>query len=162
MEIEDKTFLDISGRQYPLDEVLVRIHAFIADKPQERYQIIVGSDSHPGGEVRFVTAITIRRMGNGGIYFWTRSLPERYATLRDRIYRETMLSITLAQELRGRLKEVLGDEYFWNDQVHIDVGERGDTRELIRSVVGMVTAYGFEAVIKPNAFGACTVADRHT
>lgn len=162
MQIDDKKFLDISGQQHALEEVMMRIRAFIADKPRERYQIIVGSDSHPSVEVQFVTAITIRRIGNGGIYFWTRSQPERYATLRDRIYRETMLSVTLAQELRGRLKEVLGDEYFWNDQVHIDVGERGETRELIPSVVGMVKGYGFEAVIKPDAFGACVVADRHT
>lgn len=162
MDGDDKKFLDISGNQYLLDEVIDRIHAFIADKSHERYQIIVGSDSHPALEVRFVTAVTIRRIGNGGIYFWTRSQPERHATLRDRIYRETMLSVTLAQELRGRLKETLGDEYFWDDQVHIDVGERGETRDLIPGVVGMVKGYGFEAVIKPDAFGACTVADRHT
>lgn len=162
MTIENEKFLDISGQQYVLEEVVVRIHAFIADKPRERYQIIIGSDSRPGVEVQFITAITIRRIGNGGIYFWTRSKPGRYTTLRDRIYQETMLSVTLAQELRGRLQEALGDEYFWNDQVHIDVGERGETRELIPSVVGIVKGYGFEAVIKPDAFGACVVADRHT
>jgi len=155
-------FLDISGKQHSLEEVVDRIRLFIADKPRERYQIIIGSDSHPAEEVRFVTAITIRRIGNGGIYFWTRSSPERCHALRDRIYREAMHSITLAQELRGRLKEKLGDEYFWNDQVHIDVGERGATRDLIPGVVGMVTGFGFEAVIKPDAFGACVVADRHT
>lgn len=162
MNARAKLFFDISGGQHPLKEVIARISAFVADKPHEHYQIIVGSDSHPAQEVQFITAITIRRVGNGGIYFWTRSLPEHCLTLRDRIYRETMHSITLAQELRGQLTEILGDEYFWNDQVHIDVGERGETRSLVPSVIGMVKGFGFEAVIKPDAFGACTVADRHT
>jgi uncharacterized protein len=162
MDTEEYIFSDISGKRYRLTDVLERTHLFIADKPRERYQIIIGSDSHPANTVQFITAITIRRIGNGGIYFWTRSAPEVCHTLRDRIYREVMHSIMLAQELRGRLKEVLGDEYFWNDQVHIDVGELGETRNLVSGVVGMVAGYGFEAVIKPDAFGACVVADRHT
>ena len=83
-------------------------------------------------------------------------------TLRERIYQETIHSITLAQELRGRLKEKLGDEFFWDDQIHIDVGRVGPTREFIDVVVGMVRGYGFDAVIKPDSFGASIVADRHT
>ncbi len=72
-----------------------------------------------------------------------------------------MQSITLAQELRSRLQEHL-EETFWNNQIHIDVGKNGPTKELIDTVVGMVKGYGFEAVIKPDSFGASTVADRHT
>ncbi|TSC71958.1 MAG: hypothetical protein G01um101470_455 [Parcubacteria group bacterium Gr01-1014_70] len=162
MDTNEPIFSDISGNRYDLPDIVERAHMFIAAKPRERYEIIIGSDSHPSQPVHFVTAVTIRRIGNGGIYFWTRSTPEQCHTLRDRIYREAMHSITLAQELRGRLKETLGDEFFWNDQVHIDVGERGDTRDLVPGVVGMVRGFGFEAVIKPDAFGACVVADRHT
>ncbi|HDH03915.1 MAG TPA: hypothetical protein ENH22_00115, partial [Candidatus Campbellbacteria bacterium] len=32
----------------------------------------------------------------------------------------------------------------------------------IDTVVGMVRGYGFEAVIKPDAFSAFCLADRHT
>lgn len=162
MEDQTKHFFTITGQTHSLEEVVERIQGFVSARPQERYQIIIGSDSHPSEEILFVTAITVRRIGNGGIYFWTRSRPERCHTLRDRIYREAMLSVTLAQELRGRLTETLGDEFFWNDQVHIDVGERGETRDLVPSVVGMVKGYGFEAVIKPYSFGAFVIADRHT
>jgi uncharacterized protein len=162
MSDEEYIFSDINGKRHRLTDVVERTRLFIADKPRGQYQIIIGSDSHPAENVQFVTAITIRRMGNGGIYFWTRSKPELCHTLRDRMYREAMHSILLAQELRGRLKEALGDEYFWNDQVHIDIGEQGATRDLISSVVGMVKGFGFEAVIKPDAFGAYVVADRHT
>jgi uncharacterized protein len=156
------TFHDTLGRVFTLTEVVELTRKFIAAKPKRSYEIIVGTDSHPSEEVSFITAITVRRVGNGGIYFWTRSPKERISTLRDRIYREALHSITLAQELRGRLQEVLGDEFFWNDQIHIDVGEKGATRDFAAAVVGMVKGFGFDAVIKPDAFGAYAVADRHT
>ena len=155
-------FFDPSGKQHLFEEVVEATRNFVVQKPNASYEIVVGSDSHPADEVCFITAITIRRMGNGGIYFWKKSKPEHCTTLRDRIYREAMHSIILAHELRGRLQETLGDEFFWNDQIHIDVGEQGETRELIPVVVGMVKGFGFEAIIKPYAYGACTVADRHT
>lgn len=155
-------FFDNAGKSLTLDTVVEGVRVFIAAKPQERYQIIVGTDSHAANEVSFVTAITVRRIGNGGIYFWTRSPKEKCPSLRDRIYRETIYSIMLAQELRGKLQEVLADEFFWNDQIHIDVGEGGKTRDLIDTVTGMVRGYGFEPVIKPYSFGAFVVADRHT
>src|SRR3989344_1798898 len=121
-------------------------------------RIVRRSYSSSHDPVSLVTAITIWRVGNGAIHFWMKGDPKSYATLRDMIYGETIASVTLAQELRGRLKERLGEEIFWNDQVHIDVGERGPTKEFIDAVVGMVKGFGFEAVIKPNAFGASTVA----
>lgn len=155
-------FFNCFGQTYTLEKVLSATHNFIAEKPAASYEIIVGTDSQAADEVSFVTAITVRRLGNGGIYFWTRSEKEKCHDLRERIWKETIHSITLAQELRGRLKETLGDEFFWNDQIHIDVGENGKTRDLVDSVVGMVKGYGFEAVIKPYAFGAFVVADRHT
>jgi len=101
-------------------------------------------------------------VGNGAIHFWKKAEPQSFKTLRDRIYQETINSITLAQEVRSRLRDCLGEEIFWNDQIHIDVGENGPTKELIDTVVGMVKGYGFEAVIKPYSFGASTVADKHT
>ena len=155
-------FLDNLGNRLKLEDVVKNIRLFIVLKPLAEYQIIVGTDSHAANETSFITAITIRRMGNGGIYFWTRSQKEKCPTLRDRIYREAIHSIMLAEELRGRLKDELGDEFFWNDQIHIDVGRNGKARDLVDTVVGMVRGYGYEAVIKPYSFGASVVADRHT
>ena len=85
-------------------------------------------------------------------------------TMRERIYKETMQSIALTQELRSLLRDKIGEEYFWDGKisVHLDVGTNGPTRELIDAVVGMVKGYGLEAVIKPDSFGAFVLADRHT
>lgn len=155
-------FFNILGSELSLEEVIGAIFEFVKIKPQRKYKIIVGTDSAARSDTYFITAITVWRVGNGGIHFWTRSKKTHCHDLRDRIYKETIHSITLAQELRGRLKDALGDEFFWDDQIHIDVGENGPTREFIDTVVGMVKGYGFDAVIKPNSFGASAVADRHT
>ena len=155
-------FFNILGNSLDLEEVVLNIFNFVKLAPERKYKIIVGTDSAAKDEVSFITAITIWRVGNGAIHFWTRSQKTKCGSLRDRIYRETIHSITLAQELRGRLKEKLGDEFFWDDQIHIDVGENGPTKDFIDSVVGMVRGFGFEAVIKPFSFGASCVADRHT
>lgn len=155
-------FFNILGNSLDLEEVVLNIFNFVKLFPERKYKIIVGTDSAAKDEVSFVTAITIWRVGNGAIHFWTRSEKTRCGNLRDRINKEALHSITLAQELRGRLKEKLGDEFFWDDQIHIDVGENGPTKDFIDSVVGMVKGFGFEAVIKPFSFGASCVADRHT
>ena len=160
--MSNSKFFNILGAELGLDEVVRAISDFVKLKPQRKYKIIVGTDSAARSDVQFVTAVTIWRVGNGGIHFWTRSEKTHCHDLRERIYKETMHSITLAEELRGQLKEKLGDEFFWDDQIHIDVGENGPTREFIDTVVGMVRGYGFDAVIKPYSFGASIVADRHT
>ena len=49
-----------------------------------------------------------------------------------------------------------------NVEIHIDVSVHGDTKDLIREVVGMVTGSGFRAKNKTRGYGASTVADKHT
>jgi len=83
--------------------------------------------------------------------------------MRDRIWDEAISSIMLAQEFRSRLGDVLGDGSFWEgNEIHVDIGPNGPTKELIDGVVGMIKGYHFTPVIKPYSFGASIVADRHT
>ncbi|MDO8560951.1 MAG: ribonuclease H-like YkuK family protein [bacterium] len=147
-----------------LSEMINEIGQYIKSKPERAYQIIVGSDSSTTNPVSVVTAVTVWRVGNGGIHFWFDAEKKTFHTLQDRIYEETIRSITLAQELRDRMREKLGEDALWDKKitVHIDVGENGPTKDLIDQVVGMVKGFGFQAVIKPNSFGASVVADKHT
>ena len=158
------TFHSWSKGTLTLERVFEEVVAYICLEPEHSYQIIVGSDSAARNPVPLVTAVTVRRVGNGAVHFWVTSEKKSFPTLRDRIYEEAMQSITLAQEFRSGLRDKLGEDVLWDDkiQVHIDVGENGPTRDLIDQVVGMVKGFGFEAVIKPGAFGASQVADRHT
>ncbi len=151
-------------RHLGFDEVIDELIRYIREEPKADYKITIGTDSNASNYAQFVTAVTVLRVGNGGRYFWTRSEKIFCPNLHDRIYKETMQSITFTQELKSRLKDKIGEDFFWDDKisVHIDVGQNGPTKELIESVVGMVKGYGFEAVIKPYSFGAFVVADRHT
>ncbi|MBI4134706.1 MAG: hypothetical protein HY471_01170 [Candidatus Sungbacteria bacterium] len=143
-----------------MEEIL----AYIKEKPTHHYEIVIGSDSSGLSQrpISIVTALTVRRVGNGGRYFYLRGTPRVFHQMRDRIYAETMSSITLAQELRGRLRDTLGDDFFWQDTIHIDVGEVGLTRHIVDEVVGMVRGFNFTAIIKPDSYVASSVADRHT
>ncbi len=146
-----------------LDSMLERIAEFIKGAPHRQYKVIVGTDSEAAESSALVTAVTVCRVGNGAIYFWTKLPPRRFGALRARIMQEALNSIMLAQEIRTRLKDVLKDEFFWDgNEIHVDVGENGPTKELVDGVVGMIRGYNFIPVIKPAAFGASSVADRHT
>ena len=45
--------------------------------------------------------------------------------------------------------------------IHADVGHNGDTREMIKEVVGLIRGNGFEPKIKPESFVASGVADKY-
>jgi uncharacterized protein len=164
--MSDKTqFYNETLKKYlGFDEVINELIKYVSEKTGANYKITVGTDSAGTNDTQFVTAIAILRKGNGGRYFWTKSEKFFCPTLQDRIYKETMHSITFVQELKSRMKEKLGEESFWDDKitVHLDVGKNGPTKDLIDIVVGMVRGFGLEAVIKPDSFGAFVLADRHT
>ena len=162
-EIQKIIFYSSAQGKISFEEVIGGIVDFVKKDPKRFYKIIIGTDSEASSPVALVTAVTIWRVGNGAIHFWTKTEERKFATLRDRIWQEAISSITLAQEFRSHLQKVLGDEFFWDgNEIHVDIGENGPTKELIDGVVGMIRGYNFLPVIKPNAFGASTVADRHT
>lgn len=145
-----------------LEEAFAEIIAYMKDRPQEQYKLIIGSDSqtHLAEEVTFVTAIIVHRVGKGGRFFFCRKKQRYLQSLRQRIFFETSLSLEVAGRFTGLLSE--NGYAHLNVEIHLDVGEKGDTRELIKEVVGMVIGSGFDARIKPDSYGATKVADRYT
>ena len=134
--------------------------------------ISVGTDSEEFGEtVKFVTIIHLWRVGRGARAYRTEmqetlSLAGRHgsARFRERIWREVLLTATLAQELRSALRERLGASFLEGIEVHADVGHDGGSSVMIREVIGMFKGYGFpdEVIkLKPEAYAASAVADRY-
>ena len=150
-----------------LKGVIKEITGFVAEDRNAFYKLIIGSDSQERRingvkTVDFVTAIVVHRRGKGGKYFWQKNQKTKIVSLRDKIYQETFCSLSLAQSLVPQLKNSLAGLAPYDLEIHIDVGEVGPTREMIKEVVGMVTGSGFVAKTKPEAYGAYVVADRHT
>lgn len=140
--------------------------AFMKKEPDYFYRLVIGTDSKSGKlqraqAVSFITAIVIHRMGKGGRYFWQKNRVEKIGSLRDKIYTETLLSIELAGKLVPEFTHRLNGQRY-KVEIHIDVGDVGPTREMIKEVVGMVNGNGFTAKTKPDSFGASNIADKHT
>lgn len=162
--MNDLPFISPSKGRVNLEQVVEDIAAYLEEMPSCKYVLVVGTDSQEYREgVDFVTAIVAHRIGNGGRYFWAKIHKSKMKTLRERMYQEAMFSITLAQEfrdrLRNRLKIISIDEIM---EIHVDVGYKGETKEMIKEIVGMVKGTGFVVKTKPNSFGASTIADKHT
>lgn len=143
------------------EEMMADIRKYILGLPTSSYKIIVGTDSQVKNESCFVTAVIVHRLGKGARYFYRKKTQRKIKSLRQKIFYETALSL----ELGGMLHKYFAGNGFdenVNLEIHIDVGKHGETKDLIREVVGMVTGSGFRAKIKPDAFGASSVADKHT
>ena len=153
-----------------MEETLVHIKLFLEEDPKAQYSLVIGTDSHEKMDVttqkRFVnpiSAIVVHRKGFGGRYFWLKRETTQVHSLRQKIYAETLASLQLAEAFVPLLKKTLnGTAPNYYLEIHVDVGEHGATREMIKEVVGMVTGNGYIAKTKPDAYGASYIADKHT
>lgn len=154
------TFLSPTRGRLTLDGMFEDLLAFMAEDRDRSYKLIIGSDSQVHRDLVFVTAVVVHRLGKGARYYYQRIHHRRMHSLKQRIFYEASLSLGVAGEMTSRLaRRGLPD---LNVEIHLDVGEHGETRDLIREIVGMISGSGFDARIKPNAYAASSVADRYT
>ena len=153
-------FISPSKGRLSFDKMMKDITEYIKGLPLSSYKIIVGTDSMVRAETCFITAVVVHRLGKGARYYYRKIKHREIKSIRQKIFYETALSL----ELGGQIAKFFSESGFAELQVeiHIDVGLQGETRNLIKEVVGMVTGSGFQAKIKPEAYGASSVADKHT
>ncbi len=149
-----------------VEGVITNVADFVKEDPGSYYRLVIGTDSQTkstGGEpqIDYVTAVVVHRKGRGARYFWKKEKKNKTPLLRDKIYTETLLSLSCAQELVPLLRKAVSPAKY-DFEIHIDVGPIGPTRDMIKEVVGMVSGNGFIAKTKPEAWGASSVADKHT
>lgn len=145
-----------------IDEVFEDIIGFIKEDPDRTYNLIIGTDSQLKTKVCFVTAVIIYRQGKGGRFFYQRREERINRSLRQRIFYEASRSLEVASKLTMKMAsrdDILANI---NVEIHLDIGRRGPTRQMIKEVVGMVVGSGYDARIKPDSFGASSVADKYT
>ncbi|MEW6183880.1 MAG: ribonuclease H-like YkuK family protein [Bacillota bacterium] len=154
-------FVSPSKGHMSFENMMTDIVDYIRDLPTSAYKVIIGSDSQVvQGETHFITAVIVHRLGKGARYFYRKRSHRKIKSLRQKIFFETSLSLEIGSLVTKVLHDAGLDEL--KMEIHIDVGNHGDTRDLIREVVGMVVGSGFKAKIKPDAYGASSVADKHT
>lgn len=153
-------FISPSRGSMSLDAVFADIQGYINLQPEAEYRLIIGTDSQVRHQTLFVTAVIIHRVGRGARYFYCKRKHRPMESLRQRIYYETSLSLEVAARLTYLLSQANMEEL--SLEIHLDIGANGETKSLVRELVGMVMGSGFAARIKPYATGASTVADKHT
>lgn len=158
--LENALFNSPTYGSLSFEEVFDKIINFVKEEPDRKYSLIVGSDSFPGDQTVFVTAVIIHRKGSGGRYFYRKIRYEKIENLKLRIFTEVSLSLEIAEALKKRLSENGFSRL--PVEIHLDIGRNGATRVLVKEVIKMIVGSGYIAVTKPDSFGASKVADRHT
>ncbi len=153
-------FTSPSKGRMTFEQMMTDVLEYIRGLPSSSYRIIIGSDSQVKRDTLFITAVIVHRLGKGARYYYRKKFQRKIKSLRQKIFYETALSLEVGGMINKFFAERGNDEMLV--EIHIDVGTAGDTKDLIREVVGMVTGSGFRARIKPDAFGASSVADKHT
>lgn len=155
-------FTASSGSKIEVRDVVQRMASFMAADTRRSYKVTIGTDSEALHDKRadFVTAIVVHRVGNGGIYFWRRIVGgQKFHTLRERIYNEVLLSLEIAHLFLETAKAEQLPHFDF--EIHVDVGEGGETKSMLQELVGMIRANNFTAKTKPDSYAASKVADRH-
>jgi uncharacterized protein len=153
------------NKSISFDALTLALVSFIAKESDEAYVIGVGTDSQVyGNRIVFVTAIYIHRVGKYAIYFYNRFFEKGSMSLVERMYQEANLSLIVGQKLAGAFSSIIKslDMSKYHFEIHVDVGMNGDTRTVVREIVGWIEGCGFMVKFKPDAACASAVADRHT
>ena len=154
-------FISPTQGKLTIEEMTENLRAYLEEDERFTYKIIIGTDSHTTQHhTMYVTALIIHRLGKGARFYFRRIKKRPVLDLRHRIYQETQYSLELIGLLqRSGIDELLAR---WPVEIHIDIGRQGETKQLIQEVVGWVSSVGFVAKIKPESYGASSVADRFT
>jgi hypothetical protein len=159
-------FVSPSRGYVSLSALVDMISDFMREDKESKYQLVIGTDSQvrvcgKNKEVDYVSAIIAYRKGSGAIYFWRKVRDFANPTLRDKIYMETLISLDIAQKIVPSIRDKI-DDAVYDLEIHIDVGPVGQTRDMIKEVVSIVSGNGFTAKTKPHSWGASSVADKYT
>ncbi len=165
-------FFNPTRGNLPVEEVIEEMIRYIKERPEKFYDIIVGCDSSSGEEPHFPVVVAILRVGEGGRFFLKRikypsPMNKKFVNWKNRILEEVLLSCDLALFLREDFKKKIQDA---NDKnlnyqfryIHADIGENGQTKDMVKELTGLIRGNGFEPKIKPEAYVASVVADRYS
>ena len=170
-DIFNGNFYSPSKGNLTLDKVVDELFSYMTEDSGRFYDIIVGCDSSSGEEPNFPVVVVVLRKGGGGRFFLKRikysSDEKKFYNWKQRILNEVLLSCQLALTLREKITEKaaklsnksLNYEFRY---IHADVGENGQTKDMVKEVVGLIRGNGFEAKIKPESYVASVVADRYS
>jgi predicted RNase H-related nuclease YkuK (DUF458 family) len=154
-------FINPSLGKISLDEIMDDIHQYLQEDPEATYKVVIGTDSQTSkNSTLFVTVLIIHRMGKGTKFYYLKKEESQLKNLHQKIYYETQLSLELMDLLKSHgINAVISEIPI---EIHLDIGPKGETKNLISEILGWVSSFGYDVKIKPHSYGASAVADRYT
>ena len=168
-KIDQGYFFNPSLGNLKVNQVIEEILSYMAQKSEKFYDIIVGCDSPSSEEPHFPAVVVVLRTGEGGRFFLKKvnySSEKKFFNWKTRILEEVFLSCELAlflkENLETEIKKLVPLPNYQFRYIPADIGENGQTKDMIKEVTGLIKGNGFEPKIKPESFVASTVADRYS
>lgn len=146
------------GEDIDFDEIVLTIQNYI----QKGSKIFIGTDSFVSKrKTCMATAICVHKSRVVGKYFYTREhlSKKTYPNLKMRMLDEVNRTVALA----WKLVEMGVDAN--NIELHLDVAPfdaKTKTSNLSENLKGYALGAGFDCKIKPEAFAASNIADKHS
>jgi predicted RNase H-related nuclease YkuK (DUF458 family) len=171
---------------YDIDEVAKRIIQYIDptnvdNNDVTKFVVVIGTDSqrHGYNTYKYSTTITVRRMiddehGKGGIYFVKNErciiegYPRSKAIIAQKIIQEGIYTVATATLIARKVEAEIGRTGnielidVLDLHLHFDVSEDGGSNVALGTIKGMASGTGFDYSIKPFAWGASSVANKHS
>ena len=136
----------------------------VNEKSYSNFQVIVGTDSQNFDKTKIVLVIALIEESKGGIFFYEITNVKKITNLKNKLYKETEMSLDCAAKLMEEFEKKYDETGFDYTQlhfcIHVDAGFKGDTREVIPEIVGWVKSCGYEVHVKPDSFVASSIADK--
>ncbi len=131
----------------------------------DQYNVVIGTDSQNFDTTKVVVVIALHHVGHGGIFFYEVRHVRLIRNVGQKLYYETQLSLECAQRLVAIFDQMKRSGTFDYTKrlslaIHIDAGPNGPSNQVIPELIGWVSSCGFQAVVKPDSFAACAIANR--
>ena len=148
-----------SGNKISYSEII----ELARDHSKKKGTIFIGTDSHvEKKQCIFSTVICFHGANDqiGGRYFYkkTRFTAFKFPTILERITLEVEKSVQLSLDLCEKCPEA-------DIEIHLDISS-SDKKEKTSSYADMLIGYargvGFKCKVKPDAFAATSIADKHS
>jgi predicted RNase H-related nuclease YkuK (DUF458 family) len=165
-------FHNLTEDNMTFERVFSRLLRFIEVEPSSCYHLSIGTDSQVHhDETRFISAVHLHRKGKGA-WGCLREIiiPREIRSVREKISLETAYSQELAfmfstnhlDEMTDILLPYADEGADLRFEIHLDIGRRGVTKDLIQEMTGRINSMGLEARIKPDSYAASSYANRYT
>lgn len=153
MEIKkEMRFTDVNGLEINPFSYTLKI---IEKSPDVK--IHIGTDSQSENNLtKFITAIAYRYNKRGVHYIYSKTNSPKINNLWNRLFKETELSLSIAEKLKNKLNVSLEIDMDYNEN------ENFFSNKLVPFAKGWANSLGYKVNIKPNEQIATSAADYHT